>query len=138
MNRLFWRVFWISLAVRFLTAWVAPLTGDEAYYATWGMFPRLGYFDHPPMVGWWLSALYFFGHHKVWLRLPAILVPSVVGWLIPKFFDREKSDEAQLTGALFLLAPIPVFGAFITSDTPLILFTFLSVYLFFRAEKSRD
>jgi len=31
-----------------------PLTEDEAYYRLWSMRPAFGYFDHPPMIAWWV------------------------------------------------------------------------------------
>ena len=33
-----------------------PLSADEAYYAQWAQHPDWGYFDHPPMVAWWMAA----------------------------------------------------------------------------------
>ena len=57
----------IYLQPRFLTAFVLLLTvakllaagfahfvEDEAYYRLWGLYPALSYFDHPPMIGWWI------------------------------------------------------------------------------------
>ncbi|MFN8994534.1 MAG: hypothetical protein ACK5X3_12855, partial [Pseudomonadota bacterium] len=32
----------------------AGLVEDEAYYRLWGLFPAIGYYDHPPMVAWWI------------------------------------------------------------------------------------
>ena len=34
---------------------VFPITGDEALFVQWGKRPDWGYYDHPPMIGWWLS-----------------------------------------------------------------------------------
>jgi len=31
-----------------------PFTGDEAYFTYWGVYADLGYYDHPPMIGWLL------------------------------------------------------------------------------------
>lgn len=43
-----------TLAVRLLVAELQPLTADEAYYRLWSMRPALGYYDHPPMLAWWI------------------------------------------------------------------------------------
>ena len=40
---------WLPLAL--------PITGDEAYFYWWGVYPELGYYDHPPMVGWLIAAM---------------------------------------------------------------------------------
>jgi 4-amino-4-deoxy-L-arabinose transferase-like glycosyltransferase len=41
-------------AVRLLAAAAIPLTEDEAYYRLWAQHPQLGYYDHPPMIAWWI------------------------------------------------------------------------------------
>ncbi len=47
----------VVLAVlRLMAASAIPLTEDEAYYRLWAQHPRLGYYDHPPMVAWWIWA----------------------------------------------------------------------------------
>ena len=51
----FHRILLVTLAVRVLLAAWLPMTGDEAYYVTWGRHPALGYYDQPPMTGWWLA-----------------------------------------------------------------------------------
>jgi 4-amino-4-deoxy-L-arabinose transferase-like glycosyltransferase len=44
----------ILAAVRLAVAASLPLTEDEAYYRLWAQAPALGYFDHPPMIAWWI------------------------------------------------------------------------------------
>jgi len=44
-----------SPAHAWLAAVIIPLTEDEAYYRLWAQHLRLGYFDHPPMVAWWIA-----------------------------------------------------------------------------------
>ena len=34
-----------------------PLTEDEAYYRLWSARLQMGYFDHPPMIAWWIAAI---------------------------------------------------------------------------------
>ena len=54
------RRLWIGLALlgafRLWMAAVIPLTEDEAYYRLWAASPQFGYFDHPPMIAWWIAA----------------------------------------------------------------------------------
>ncbi|RPH72356.1 glycosyl transferase, partial [bacterium] len=47
------------LCLRFVTAFLIPLTPQEAYYWNYAMHPALSYFDHPPMVAWVIGAGYF-------------------------------------------------------------------------------
>ncbi|MGH6991990.1 MAG: glycosyltransferase family 39 protein, partial [Caulobacteraceae bacterium] len=42
------------LLVRVAAAMLIPLGPDEAYYRAWASAPALGYYDHPPMIAWWI------------------------------------------------------------------------------------
>lgn len=56
------RPWWLAAFVVAVTAWrlwaaaTLPLTEDEAYYRLWAQRPAFGYFDHPPMIAWWIWA----------------------------------------------------------------------------------
>lgn len=41
-------------ALRLASAAAIPLTEDEAYYRLWAQHLHLGYYDHPPMIAWWI------------------------------------------------------------------------------------
>ncbi len=40
--------------IRIVAAATTPLTEDEAYYRLWSQHLAFGYFDHPPMIAWWI------------------------------------------------------------------------------------
>lgn len=123
----------VTLLKLLLAAWL-PLTGDEAYFFLWGKYPDLGYYDHPPMVGWWLHLLLYVGQAEWWLRLPAYLMTSAIAWAIYRLLrDGLGEERAALAGLLYLLAPVNVINVLISTDTPLILFSFLSVLALQRA-----
>lgn len=126
------RTFWVFavLLVAFKLGFAAllPFTGDEAYFYYWGMQPDWGFYDHPPMIGWWLAALLTVSDAEWWLRLPVVLLPlplAAVAWWLARDAGREPA-HAWLAALVVLLAPTHVWAAFITTDTPLILFSFLS------------
>jgi len=106
---------------------VLPVTGDEAYFVIWGRNPALGYYDHPPMIGWWLAALLPWGDHPLWIRMPTLLVSLVPGLLLYLLFRREDPERARLLGLLGLFLPLFTIGPISSTDTPLILFSLLSV-----------
>ena len=63
-----------GLGALLLRGWLAltlPITGDEAYFIWWGWLPDWGFYDHPPMIGWWLAALSLVSKAEWWLRLPS-------------------------------------------------------------------
>ena len=125
-----------TLAFRFWFAAVAPVTADEAYFILWGRTPALGYYDHPPMAGWILAPLAALSDAPWLMRLPAVLLPLLTalgaraalrGW-----FGRDE-DTANLAALAVLLLPPNVWNVFITTDTPLVLFSVASFLAFARA-----
>ena len=119
---------WLAVAV--------PFTGDEAYFFIWGLYPDIGYYDHPPMVGW-LNALFAHISTTEWvMRLPALLLPVLLAfgtrWLLVHWFARPQAT-VDLAGALVMLIPMNVWNVLITTDTPLIFFSFCAIVVFARA-----
>jgi hypothetical protein len=139
-GRLFAALLVVTLVFRFWLAAVFPITGDEAYFIWWGWKPDWGFYDHPPMIGWWLAALLKLSDAEAWLRLPVILQPALLAlavyWSLPHLIAGV-GDERRLWAALLvLLAPVNVWNVFITTDTPLVYFSVLSGLAWIRA--SRD
>lgn len=125
-----------ALALRLWIAHALPITGDEAFFYWWGVYPDWGYYDHPPMVGWliWLMRT-LFGEATWAIRLPIVLLPLALGamlWWALKPLNRERAGWAVL---LLWLAPIYWLNSLITTDTPLIFWSVLSVALLLRAEQ---
>lgn len=145
-RRLFALVLLPLLAFRLWFATALPITGDEAYFIWWGKIPDWGFYDHPPMVGWWLAAQVPFGEHPLWLRLTSVLQPFVlaaaVAWMLPRIWpgiDRIDAGRRRWWAALFtLLAPAAVWNVLITTDTPLIYFSVLSGLVWLRARRDDD
>ena len=61
------------LALKLILLVVARPFMDETYYWLWGQHLALGYFDHPPLVGWtqWLASV--FGWNTTGLRAFVLL-----------------------------------------------------------------
>ena len=127
----FWLALGATLAFRFWLSAALPLTGDEAYFLLWGRHPDLGFYDHPPMVGWILALILPFSDAEWAVRLPSTLLPAALALLAREFLKSEP-DKADLAGILVLLIPINVWNVLVTTDTPLILFSLLSVLAFAR------
>ncbi|MEO8024002.1 glycosyltransferase family 39 protein [Polaromonas sp.] len=126
----------LSLALRLWIAATFPITGDEAFFYWWGVYPDWGYYDHPPMVGWLIAAVRATMGDTTWaIRLPVVLLPlalgGLVGWALSPL-DRVRAAWAVL---FFWLAPINWLNVLITTDTPLMFWSVLSVALLLRAER---
>lgn len=137
-RQLFFYSLWLVLTVKLILAAVIPVTSDEAYFFLWGANPALGHYDHPPMVGWWLSWLLPFGDALWWLRLPAIMVTPVIGFGIVWLLRDRDEDLAWLTGALFIISPLSLLNVLVTTDTPLIIFSFLATAAFYKAVRTEQ
>lgn len=128
-RRTFWLLAAALVAFKLALSAYLPFTGDEAYFYYWGVKPDWGFYDHPPMVGWWLALLQTFSHVEWVQRLPITLLPlplAAVAWWLTRGSGRSR-EHAWLAAAVVLLAPVHVWAVFITTDTPLIFFSFLAV-----------
>lgn len=134
VTTVFWWTAGVLAAFRFWLAIALPITGDEAYFYWWGIYPDWGFYDHPPMVGWWLTALLPVSHAIGWLRLPAILLPYVAAWLAWQLTVTLSPDKQRAWWAalIVLLAPAHVWNILITTDTPMVFFAMLSIIGYLR------
>ena len=115
-----------------------PVTADEAYFILWGRSPALGYYDHPPMVGWLLAPLAALGDAPWLLRLPAVLLAPLAALMLRAALHRwfgADEDTADLAALALLLVPANVWNVLITTDTPLVLFSTTALLVFARAAK---
>ncbi len=138
-SRLFAALLVLTLVFRFWLAAAFPITGDEAYFIWWGWMPDWGFYDHPPMIGWWLAALSLAGKAEWWLRLPVILQPALLAlavyWALPRLIAGVEEERRHWAAVLVLLAPVNVWNVFITTDTPLIYFSVASGLAWIRAAR---
>ncbi len=125
----------LSLAIKLIMAHVIPITGDEAYFILWGKHPDYGFYDHPPMVGWWLTALMKVSEAPVWLRMPTILGTTLIGWVIYKLVLPRGKTNALIAAGLYWLAPVNLMAPLIATDTPLIILSFFSAVCFYKAQR---
>ena len=140
-GRLLLVVAGLTLVFRFWLAAVSPITGDEAYFIWWGKFPDWGFYDHPPMIGWWLAGLLSVSDAEWWLRLPQIIQPALlaiaVRWVWPRLWP-DQSGYRDWVALLVLLAPVNVWNVFVTTDTALIYFAVLSGLAWLLASRNND
>lgn len=127
-----------TLAFRFWLAARVPITNDEAYFIEWGRHPALGYYDHPPMIGWLLAALAPWSEFALVVRLPALVLPVLLALLARaavRAAGATQDGVAELAAIAVLLVPMDFWDVFITTDIPLAFFSVLSLALFARAAR---
>ncbi|SFT93992.1 Dolichyl-phosphate-mannose-protein mannosyltransferase [Pseudovibrio denitrificans] len=120
----------LSLA-RLVTGMNVDLVEDEAYYRLWGLYPALGYYDHPPMVAYWIwlgQAL--FGDTALGVRFISILsaaIGSLVLWRTAKIlYDVHVAGWTVLFFNASLL--IGVGSLLATPDAPSVFFWGLALW----------
>lgn len=128
--------------VAVLTLWRLYLSAtlqlhpDEAYYWLWSRYLDLGYFDHPPLVAYfiWLSTR--LSHAEFWVRLSGTVVLLVLSGLMWQFTLRLYNNVtlAAASVVLFNVFPVTMLGLIvITPDVPLLLFCALCILIFWQA-----
>ena len=132
-------LLWAGLASLLLRLYIAttfPITGDEAFFYWWGVYPDWGYYDHPPMVGWLIAAMRATLGDSLWsIRLPVVLLPLALGAALWWGLSGIDKTRAAWAVALFWLAPLNWLNMLITTDTPLIFWSVLSAAALMRAEQ---
>ena len=117
---------------RILLAATADLAEDEAYYWLWSTHLALSYYDHPPMIAYWIRAgTSIFGDAAFGVRVVGLL--SVLGGsylLFETVIALFKNRTAAALSAIWLNATLLCNAAAIiaTPDTPLAFFATLTLF----------
>jgi 4-amino-4-deoxy-L-arabinose transferase-like glycosyltransferase len=126
-----------ALAVlRLAAAAVVPLTEDEAYYRLWGQHPAFGYYDHPPMVAWWIWAgTRLAGDTALGVRLLPVLSSLLTTALVFDLGSRLGERRTGLTAAILYNATLTVGAGAILAipDVPASLFWVAALWLMAKA-----
>jgi dolichol-phosphate mannosyltransferase len=123
-----------------------PLSGDEAYHWEWSRNLAFGYYDHPGLTAYLIRLFtWLFGRStELSVRMPALVMltgTAIVTYLLARLAvkvsggtDIEAERSAFLGGVLIVIIPLfAVFSVYISTDPPVIFFSSLSLYLYFRA-----
>lgn len=132
----------LRFVLRLAEVWRLPLTGDEAYYRVWSLHPAWGYYDHPPMISWWIwLSTHLFGDNAGAVRFFSILAGALTPLIFYAALKRLKlSREAAFWGGLLLLAApfLNVYFFIIYPDSPLLLFWCLTLYQLARLRENDE
>jgi len=129
------------LALHLVAAAILSLSPDETYYLSWSRFPAGSYYDHPPMVAWWIAGgTRLFGETPLGVRLLFVLsiVPTscalyATGQLL---FDRKVAALSVLWLNATLL--VGVGGISATPDAPSVMFWALATLGFALATRTEN
>ena len=123
----------LFLILKLVVLILLPLTGDEAYFITWGQDVSMGYYDHPPVIGWLIYLLSFISEHYYFYRLFAYLTSIFSAYLLYRLICPIKGSEVAILASLvFLLSPLSLLSIILVNDLALLLFGLLGFYCFSR------
>jgi dolichol-phosphate mannosyltransferase len=112
----------VSVGLRLLYAGRVELMPEEAYYWNYARHLDIGYLDHPPMVGWLISAgTAVFGDGEFGVRSGAFVCGAIAG-IFSYRLTRNLFGEPSALVALVLTQTLPFFflsGMLMTPDAPL-------------------
>ncbi|MDQ2859165.1 MAG: glycosyltransferase family 39 protein [Pseudomonadota bacterium] len=128
------------LAIRIVVGGSVHLTEDEAYYRLWSMAPALGYYDHPPMIAWWI----WLGRHvasdtPLGARLMPILASATISFLVFDLARLGGADRqtASRAGIWYNAMVLVLAGGFLAvPDAPAALFWTSTLWCALRAERA--
>jgi 4-amino-4-deoxy-L-arabinose transferase-like glycosyltransferase len=122
----------VLILLRFALAATANLAEDEAYYWLWSTHLASGYYDHPPMIAYWIRAgTAIFGQTEFGVRFIGLLSAIAGSYLLYKtslslFRDRNAAWLCVFWMNATLLCNAAAIVA--TPDTPLALFTTAALF----------
>ncbi|HEY5289394.1 MAG TPA: glycosyltransferase family 39 protein, partial [Caulobacteraceae bacterium] len=130
----------VTLILRLVVGGLTHLTEDEAYYRLWSFSPAFGYYDHPPMIAWWIwLGRHVAGDTALGVRLLPILSTAATSFLVFDLARLAGADRrlAGRAGIWFNATILVLAGGFLAvPDAPASLFWALTLDCALRANRS--
>ena len=108
-----------------------PLHSDEAYYWLWSTRLEPSYYDHAPMVAYFIKHTTLFCNSEIAVRFSSIIVTIILSFLLWKLVIKLFNNEAMASASIVILHSMPILftaSIIITPDTPVFLFLSLATY----------
>jgi len=115
----------------FLSA-VLSLHSDEAYYWLWSTNLQLSYYDHSPMIAYFIKLTTLFSNSELAVRFSSIIATVILSVFLWKLVIKLFNNEQVASVSVILLHAMPMMftaSIIITPDTPS--FLFLSIATFY-------
>jgi 4-amino-4-deoxy-L-arabinose transferase-like glycosyltransferase len=127
-------LIFVLLIFRIILSFKLQLHPDEAYYWLWSKNLDFSYFDHPPMVAYFIKLTTIFSNSEFFVRFSTIICYLIFNFILYKL-AKEMFNEyvGYLSLAIFNTFPANALGFIITPDISLMLFTILFLYFSFIA-----
>lgn len=113
---------------------------DEAYYWLWSRHLDVAYFDHSPLVAYFIWFTTLLSKSELWVRLSGTIVTLIASFLTWKLSMQLFGSIRVAAGSvmLFNVYPMTMLGLIIiTPDIPVFLFWSISVFIFWQIMQSK-
>lgn len=123
----------VLTVVRFGAAGYAGLLWDEPYYWMWSRHLSAGYYDHPPMVAYWIWAgTGILGDGPLGIRLLFVLNTAATSFVVYGIGRALFTERIAWLGVLWTnVTPLlGIAGMMATPDGPSVLFWTLTIFAF--------
>jgi len=132
-HRFIFYLLW--LVITLVQAGNTELFDDEAYYWVYTKFPAWGYFDHPPMISWLISAGYSVVKSEFGVRILIVFLNVCTIGVIEAML--RKKDPFLFYAICCSIAIVQIGGMIAVPDLPLLFFTSLFFYTYQQYEEKR-
>ena len=85
-----------------------PLHSDEAYYWLWSKSLALSYYDHAPMVAYFIKITTLFSNNEIAVRFSSIIVTIILSFLLWKLVIKIFNNEAMASASIVILHSMPI------------------------------
>ncbi len=130
-----------SILVAILALWKMYLAAtlqlhtDEVYYWLWSRYLDAGYFDHAPLVGYFIRLTTLFSQQELWVRLSGVLetiIVSALAWVLSLQLFKNENIAAASVITLNVM-PLTLAGSIlITPDIPVFLFVSATIVAYWQ------
>lgn len=128
----FYLFFVLSLVLKLIFSSAVPLLPDEAYYWVWSFHLDWSYFDHPPMISWFLWLSKNIIPNPIFIRWPGIILSYFIFYIWLQIFLQLKPNHESsvfekrsfLFLPVFFIHPFIGYGLFVL--TPDLIYLFFS------------
>ena len=127
------------LIARLIALYITPieLGVDEAQYWVWSQDLSFGYYSKPPLIAWIIGISHtLFGHSSFGVRIFAPIIQFIITLILWRCAYRLYDDSpragkiSRISALLWALMPAVSLGsAVISTDTPMLLFWCIGLYL---------
>ena len=128
----------ILTLIKVCFAFFFPVNPDEAYYILWSKNLSLGYYDHPPMIAWLIKVVSYIDIDILTVRSISILSSFASLFFVYYFSQLINEESAFAITLIYALSPLYLLYFPLTNDGPLLLFSIISIYFYYRSLKNEN